>query len=266
MTLMASNKTLSRLFLFFSALVLIVWGCKKQNFNDALPVVAMQSVTMVNNDSAEIAGVVTDPGADPVQYEGFCYGGDSKPSIFENQVFAANNSKKFKIRVAVKQDSTYFFRCFAANGFSYSLSMPLKFMVPHAQPAIAPCTLTNMRFTAGNINYTIDGVYTDPQPGWGSWGIEADYAGGNAALRMDFNKIPTNGVYVTNGDPVQFNDNKNPHEVFAEITDFNTIGIHSGDSVYVSENPDKSLTVSFCNLHYDAGSSTATASGKFMVK
>ena len=242
-------------------------GCKKQALNDALPVLKMASVTMAGTDSVMITGTIVSPGGDPIQYEGFCYGVDPVPDIQENQQLSESGKTTFSITLAVKQDSTYFFRCFASNTFGYALSSPMKFTVAHAKPLVVPCSLTDMKVEVGNIPYNVDLVYSGtPYATYGNWGLEADYGNATGAIIMDFNKVPTNGAYVTVADPVQFQDNGNPKEVFVENNSFNMISMISGDTVYVSENPDKSQSFSFCGLHFYAGSTKFSAIGKFTAK
>jgi len=101
-------------------------GCKKQTFNDALPTVQMTSVKPFGNDSVVVTGtIVTNSGLD-IQYEGFCYGTDPEPPITERQVLFQNDSTTFSAHLYVNKDSTYYFRCFAANSYGYAVSSPLK--------------------------------------------------------------------------------------------------------------------------------------------
>ena len=242
-----------------------VWGCKKLTYDDAIPVVQMTSVTLISADSVAITGAVVSNNGDGIQYEGFCHGSDPNPSINEQQIIFETSSNSFTAHVFVQQDSTYYFRCFAANSFSYGLSAPMKFTVPHAKPAIAPCALTNMILTDNGTTNTVDNVYSGTgYASYGVWGLEADCNAGNGpAIRMSFNKLPTNGAYVTVDNAGTFTGNNSPTEVYVEYVNFNTYSMQSGDSVYVAQNANKTLTFSFCNLHYTVSGSKFTDSGKF---
>lgn len=108
-------------------LVLAGNGCKKENYNDALPVATISSLSKLGTDSISITGTITLNNGDGIVYEGFCYGSDLVPPITEHQILASSGSLTFTTHIYVKLDSTYYFRCFAANGYGYGLSAPLKY-------------------------------------------------------------------------------------------------------------------------------------------
>ena len=243
------------------------YSCKKLTLNDALPVVAVKSVSVISADSAAVTGTIINPGADVIEYEGLCYSSDPMPQMLDNQYFVGNSSTNFTIHVPFKQDSTYYVRVYATNSYGYGISSPYKFTVAHAKPALAPCPLSNMKLVDQGNPYPIDFVYSGTgYASYGVWGLEVDYNSGNNALRMDFNKVPTNGAYVVQGDAGQFSSDNNPKEVYAELDVFNTYNMQSGDSVYVSENADKSISFSFCHLHYIMGSASISMAGQFTAK
>ena len=245
----------------------LFWGCQKLTLDEALPVVAVKSISMISSDSAAVTGTIVNAGADLIEYEGVCYSSDPMPGMLANQHFIQNGTTNFTIHLPLKQDSTYYVRVFATNSYGYGISNQFKYTVSHAKPAVAPCSLTSSNIVDQGTSYSVDFVYSGTNyASYGVWGLEADYNGGNNALRMDFNKTPTNGAYVVQGDAGQFSGNNNPNEVYAELDEFNTYNMQTGDSVYVSENADKSISFSFCSLHYSVGSSKIKLAGQFAAK
>jgi|SRR6185437_5225365 len=248
---------------FFLALIFLLpmtLGCKKLTLNEALPTVAIKSVTVISSDTTAVTGTIVSHGADIIEYEGLCYSNNPMPEMLDNQKFIQNSATDFTINIPLKQDSTYYIRVYATNSYGYSISLPYKITIPHARPAVAPCTLTPMQIVDQGNPYKIDFLYSGTgYAAGGAWGLEADLNGGSNRLLMDFNKIPTNGVYVTGG--------SNEKGVHAELDDdFNTNYMQPGDSVYVSENADKSLNISFCSLHYSIGATQVAVYGQLTTK
>ncbi len=112
--------------IFFFFLVFINWGCKKETLNDAIPVVNMVSVQQFGIDSVIVTGTITTNSGVDILYEGFCYGTDPVPPVIENQVLFQTDSTTFSAHLHVNKDSTYYFRCLAANSFGYAVSAPIK--------------------------------------------------------------------------------------------------------------------------------------------
>jgi hypothetical protein len=102
-------------------------GCKKETYNDALPVVNLYRIAQIDTDSVSVTGTIATNNGDGIQYEGFSFGHDPVPPITERQIIASANSDTFTTHIYVKKDSTYYFRSFAANGYGYGLSAPAKF-------------------------------------------------------------------------------------------------------------------------------------------
>jgi len=243
--------------------VALISGCKKLAQNDALPVVSIKSVVLTSKDTAIITGTVVNQGAEAIQYEGICYGIDSMPDMLENQHFINSGQTNFTFSVKLKTDSTYFIRVFATNSYGYALSRPASIHVPHQKPPVVPCSLTDMQIIDNGTRYTVDAGYIDPYNtvNYGSWQAEADY--GSVQMFFDFWGRPANGAYVTQVDGGQFSTDHSGIEVYVQKTDFNVYSMQSGDSVYVTENPDSSLSLSFCGMHYSIGPSTVSVIGKF---
>ena len=107
-------------------LLFIIWGCKKETLNDAIPVVKMVSIKQLGLDSVIVTGTITSNYGVDILYEGFCYGTNPVPAVIENQVLRSTDSTTFYAHLYANHDSTYYFRCIAANSFGYAVSAPMK--------------------------------------------------------------------------------------------------------------------------------------------
>lgn len=254
-----------KLFILIALIAIISLSCKKKTLDEAVPVVSTYSAMMKGNDSVIIIGKILQKGGDDIECEGFCYAKHPNPDIEENQILFNNNQTTFSAVVPVQHDSTYYFKTFAANKFGLQMGNILKFIVTHPKPPIVPCILKNNTFTNNGTDFPISNVFCGNSYAYsGTYGIEVDCYPYGESIHIDFNAVPTNGIYVNQSDVSYFSDSKNPKEVNIMID--NTYSIENGDSIYVSENPDHTLNVSFCKLNYSAFSSTFSARGKFSTK
>jgi hypothetical protein len=110
----------------FFFLLFISSGCKKETLSNAIPVLKMISVKPLGLDSVIVTGTITANYGVDILYEGFCYGTNPIPPVIENQVLYQTDSTTFSAHLYASHDSTYYFRCIAANSFGYSVSAPLK--------------------------------------------------------------------------------------------------------------------------------------------
>ncbi len=123
---MMKNKNIRSVFICLALGGLLLWGCKKHTLNEVLPVVKMTSVVPLGTDSVIVNGTVISDNGDVLAYEGFCYGTSPMPAITQNQKLLHSDSTNFSAHLYVNKDSTYYFRCFAANSFGYAISSPIK--------------------------------------------------------------------------------------------------------------------------------------------
>jgi len=113
----------------FSIIVVLLFvfgACQKHTLNEVLPVVQMTSVVKLGNDSVVVTGTVVTDNGGALGYEGFCYGTNPLPDITQNQKLFQTDSVHFSVHLYVNKDSTYYFRCFAANSFGYGVSGAMK--------------------------------------------------------------------------------------------------------------------------------------------
>lgn len=97
---------------------------------------------------------------------------------------------------------------------------------------------------------------------YGEYGILGN--GPMSDLRVEFNKPPKSGIYVTTGDPTNFNWKENQCAVNGTFGGtfsfhFNAAG---GDSVYVYQLGEGKYKVDFCNLKFSAAGTPITFESK----
>ncbi len=171
--------------------VLIV-GCSKRTYTDALPQVQFLSVVPYQSDSLIITGKVVSQGASSVENVGFAYDRQSSFSILKNQVLLNGTSSQFSAIILGYQDSTYYFKAFATNSFGYSESTVFKYTVPTAGGQSAPCNISNNTILDNNVNYSFVEKFSGTSYAtYGSFGVEADDAQAEM-VNLYFNQIPAN--------------------------------------------------------------------------
>ena|ERR1035437_4692000 len=229
-------------------------GCKKHTFNDALPKVTIQSVVPYGFDSVIITGKITSVGIGKIDYVGFCYSSSPNPLIIQNQVLKNGTDGAFTAILLAYQDSTYYFKSFAANEFGYAASSVFKYIVPKATPAIAPCTLTNNQINDNGSTFAVSAFGSSTNPPYGNYSVSIY---GNEDITICFLNTPQNGIYTTSSD----GSNLSANQVLITISNFYQYTINGGQKLYVSLNTNGTTTLSSCGLQYSNGS-IATLRGK----
>ncbi|HTA83513.1 MAG TPA: hypothetical protein VK783_11280, partial [Bacteroidia bacterium] len=108
--------------LWVLTVTLFVEGCTKKTYEETLPQVNFVSVVPYGNDSAIITGNVSSAGASPIEYVGFAYSTTPSFDILSNQILGNGTLGQFSAQIKASQDSTYYFKCFAANSYGYKVS------------------------------------------------------------------------------------------------------------------------------------------------
>jgi hypothetical protein len=229
--------------------IALISGCKKTTYEESLSEVRVSSVTMLDEENAEVTAEIINPGASAIEYAGICFDTHPNPYMETNQVRADQlNGNTFTVEVKLQPDSHYYFKAFATNYFGYSMSRDYEFVAPHPEPHTAPCTMAANRIKYSGATFTVPYVYEGP----GNWGLYkvSGSASGGPEFEIEFNKKPGNGIYTTVGDPTEFEDDRNPKEVFVYSNDgwANHGSASSGGKVYVNENADGTYEVTFCDL------------------
>lgn len=249
--------TLKSTLLFGLICNLMFFSCKKKTFDDALPVVTLESVEMVSLDSVVLIGNISSNGADDIEYYGFAF--DKSPSftILKNQMLIeGRNSGDFRMVVHAEHDSTYYFKAFAANGFGYKESNVIKYTVPRPAPVVAPCTLTNNYFNDDGYSFPVSAYGSAVFPNYGNY--QVDLYGSSEDIRMYFPYKPINGIYTTTLD----GSNIGPGQVFINITNFYQYYVNSGGKVYVNVDSSGTTSISICGVQYIKSSFICNLKGK----
>lgn len=250
-------------FLFTIAAIIMLNGCSK-NYNDALPACTFLSAAPYGQDSILIMGQVTKQGASPIEYNGFAYSSQPNFDITSNQLACALSQQGlFEAVIPANPDSTYYFKCYVANEYGYTVSGNYKYTVPYPAPDSAPCSLTNNVVNDNHTAWKMTDVSGGGNASFGSYGVQANDASGSEVLNIYFNVVPVNGIYTTDGDEQDFISNpNNKFSVLIVLGNFTQYTVNSGGKVYVAQNKDGSTTLSFCSLTYTAFSTNFPLSGK----
>jgi len=226
---------------------ILFFSCKKK-FDDALPKVTLQSVTLKGLDSVTLSVQITTKGASDIEYAGVSYNTSASASILSNQVLLQDGRMSFNINVHAFHDTTYYFKAFAANSFGYAVSNVVKFTVGTPPPAIAPCTLTNNYIHDNGMSFSVYAYGSANNPSYGAYQVTMN--GNTEDIYMCFPAVPYNGIYTTTSD----GSNIGAGQVYVSISNFNQYVINSGDNVYVSIDSLGTTTISSCALHYGTNS------------
>jgi len=249
---MKRNSLYTLLFVLF-----FLCGCTKKNYEDALPKVEFVSATQCGNDSAILVGNVIISGADAVQITGFAYASIPNFDITSNQLVLAGSTGQFSGKVLAYPDSTYYFKCFAANDYGYVVSNTFKCTIGSALPDSAPCSINNNILKIASGSYTLTNInYGIPSPPYGNYQVEADDGFGNE-IDYYFNALPANGIYNVVSD---LSFDTNPYDCQVMIDQ--TYGVNAGGKVYVAHNKDGTVTISDCSLTFMVSSTPTTTSCK----
>jgi hypothetical protein len=223
----------------------LFFSCKKK-FDDALPKVTLQSVTLKGLDSVTLT-VQISKGASDIEYTGVSFSNYASASILNNQVLLQDGRTSFNITIHAFHDSTYYFKAFAANSYGYSVSNIIKYTVATPPPVIAPCTLSNNYIHDNGTSFSVYASGSANNPSYGNYQVTIN---GNEDIYICFPAVPYNGVYTTTTD----GSNLGPGQVYVTISNFNQYTINSGDNVYVSIDSLGTTTISSCALHYGTSS------------
>lgn len=222
-----------------SGLVLLA-GCKKTTYEEGLPSIEITSVTMIDDETAEVSASITSPGTSYPTYRGICYDLSPNPDVETNQTLADKAEKNFKVRVKLHHDDTYYIRAFASNDLGYTLTEDYKFTVPHPVAQTPPCKVADNKIKYGS--YTYDAGYVDDHqtPLHGKYRVDAEGAGG---VIVEFNEKPVNGVYTTCGHSSSFN-----HDLKTVWVCVGDWALEKGGKVYITENSDGTYKIEFCSI------------------
>jgi hypothetical protein len=244
-------------FLLTLSFYLLFSSCKKKKFDDALPVVTLESAEMVSLDSVALIGHISSEGADDIEYFGFAFSKTPSFTLLTNQVlFEGSETGNFRTVVHAEHDSTFYFQAFAANGFGYKASNIIKYKVLSPPPVVAPCPLTNNYFNDDGASFPVTVYGSSVSPNYGNYSVYV--YGGSETIRMYFPYKPIDGIYTTTSN----GSNIGPGQVFINITNFYQYYVDAGGKVYVNVDSLGTTSVSICGVQYIKSSISCTLRGK----
>jgi uncharacterized protein (TIGR02145 family) len=108
-------------FVFFTAVIIILSGCKKEVENPPLPVLSINTdaVSTITATSAETGGIVTASASEAIRLilVGVCWDTKHNPTVGNNKTIAGNSLGSFSSRIdGLIPNSTYYVRAYATYG------------------------------------------------------------------------------------------------------------------------------------------------------
>ena len=256
-------RNLVQRFIIICALFLI--GCDKdspfKDYSDPYPKVQTIEAVAGGGDTIILAGECTSEGKLPLQYIGFYYDTDPNPKMDRQEAFEPFIGKFGSKIGGLSPDSTYYYVAFAVNDLGYSKGEVKSFKVGKPTPQVAPCDLDeNTALVNGsNVNwsYPTAVIYNSEAV------VSAESYMAGVAVTITFNdsKIPS-GKYTTSSYDLLHLGAKNVLVTIRNAGAYTEIPVKSGATVYVAENTDGTVTVSFCDLEYTVSNKVKKISSK----
>ena len=220
------------------------------------PILALPTIEINGDDAVKVSAEIESNGGGTIDVVGFCYSKKAIPTLADEQVMLDEivAGSFSTILAGFKPLDTIYFRAFASNeyGFQYSGVSKITFQV--TGPPIVPCSLTDGQMIEDGSAYSPS---VSGSPGYaighGTYGISlSGYFSSKASYSMSFYKKPANGTYTV----CSYDDiDKSDSNVHIQRNDgWNSpTSIDTGGKVYVVENGDGTVTVTFCSLSYNSG-------------
>jgi len=246
---------------------IIISGCESGLFSTVDTYIPDVEITSFENfdDTTLIHGRIIDIGSAYVKYSGFFFNDTGNPSSYENQIFFENSSTTFSATtIGLEPGKTYFLKAFSVFGFGFSESKEVAYTVPALMPPDVPCALYDNVIVENNSYYNISYIYAWSNAGQGPYEIEVScYHSAGPRIFLSFHGKPQNGIFNTCSSESFNNHHRNVHVTVKRA--YSTYYVQSGGKVYVENNNNDTLIVSFCSLIYRI-SSDMELKGKIIVK
>jgi hypothetical protein len=244
---------------------LLFFGCDKdspfKDYSDPYPKVQTLEAVAGVGDTIILAGECTSEGKLPLQYIGFYFDTDPNPKMNRQEVYEPFIGKFGSKIGGLSPDSTYYYVAFAVNDLGYSKGEVKSFKVGKPTPQIAPCDLDeNTAIVNGNnVNWSYPTATIENSDAVVS--AESYLAGIAVTIKFNDSKIPS-GKYTTSSLDLLPLGARNVLVTIRNAGAYTEIPVDSGAIVYVAENTDGTVTVSFCDLKYKSNNLSKTISVK----
>lgn len=253
------------LFLFTVLVSLIFVSCDKdspfKDYSDPYPKIETLDAIAGEGDTIILTANCTSEGKFPLDFVGFYYDTDSIPKMNRQEVFEPVLGK-FGCKIGgLSSDSTYYFVPFAVNNLGYSKGAVKSFKVGKPLPQIAPCGLNENSAILNGSNVSLS--YPTSSISFSNAIITAESYTSGIAITLKFNGTKlTSGKYTTSTESTLALGAKNVLVSVRNSYDYTENPIVAGGTVYVSDNGNGTVTVSFCDLNYKSNNSSKTISSK----
>jgi hypothetical protein len=254
-------RNLVQRFIIICALFLI--GCDKdspfKDYSDPYPKVQTLEAVPGEGDTIILAGECTSEGKFPLQYIGFYYDTDPNPKMDRQEAFEPFIGKFGSKIGGLSPDSTYYYVAFAVNDLGYSKGDVKSFKVGKPTPQVAPCTMpsnfVSLNGSESTLSYPFSEITNNDAV------ITTESYSSGIQLSLTFNETSiTSGKYVTSNYSTLQLGAKNV--LITVGNGFSETALISGQTVYVSDKGDGTVTISFCDLEYKLNNTTKTISAK----
>jgi hypothetical protein len=243
---------------FGLALSTLLVGCGKplDDVNDYFPEVRILSYTPEVDGSITITAELVNEGAADVEYVGMCFSENGTPNSEDDQKLSTLSGNRFTVNyslytsdsgsaVDLNSNETYYVRAFATNDYGYAWSSVFV-VLPWTVPAVdAPCspTLNTISYGSGTLSVfpfgpsTVNDTY--------------DYTMNTASadFKFAFGGPLETGVFTTASSASFLSS----HQVYIQITIFETYYVLPGSLVYVNEISNNYFEVTVCSAPTSIG-------------
>ena len=228
------------------------------------PQLAIPIIETIGAKAVKVSAEIEDDGAGVVDIVGFCYSKYPVPTLADHQVLLDEIVGGFFSTTidGFKPMDTIYFRAFASNEYGFQYSGVSKITFKETGPPIVPCVLTAGELVDNGSSFYASAIAGEGWALYGNYAIVVSISG--KEYNFSFTKKPGNGIYTTSsGGDVNSSD----ENVYVSLNNgFSTYSMAPGGSVYVVENGDGTVTLSFCNLTYTPFSSPYIISGQVKVQ
>ena len=268
---MILNQLLNQKVFFFVAFILLfISGCTFDLFDnkeDYLPVVEISSIEP-KYDGTLLTFIVIEEGTSPMEYMGICYDTTENPALTANQMLFNGNIGNFELFIEnLTPKKLYYFKAFAANGNLYSVSKTVEYKVPLPGAPYIPCLVSDNKVFYNGADIGYFSVYSGKEySSVGYYGVETSGSWDYPGISFSFHKIPTNGKYFTCSSTIDFDSDGKNRLVYTKIRQ-GFDWFHTGwDTLYIENNNNDTIIISFCNLSYIKDNTTQKLEGRIIVK
>ena len=260
-------RTKLRLYVSLTALAFALFtSCEKAlpDVHDYYPIVKTVAAFNSTDGSVVVTGKIQSKGHSDIQVVGFCMSTHADPGILDNQHLVALQGDSFAaVYSNLNEDSTYYFKSFAANSYGYAIGNEISIdsVIPlNVDPPCSP-SINHIDFSTlfGNQyigNITVMDAFNGEQT------INGSYDNGNFTL--NFGSPLHTMVYTTT-------DQYDPGPAGQVFMNFNESGIFSnsqslnpGSQIYVKQSSPGHWIITICNGTWtDSNNNSHAVVGKF---